>query len=185
MFDIKKHTPIMEHALSGLSYDFTRFEVNDFVQHVANRRQRPIIIRDTPLPLAWYGVWIQEATTDFVFIQVDLHPIQHIHSVLHEVAHMVLEHPGDDLSTILDPQLLAALGFESGSGHLRAAGRPRTLEDQEAELFVYRLQYRVMRANRLKELYGEPTSIEELKPYTRGMDFNRWNGKDDGSGDRP
>lgn len=185
MFEIKTHTPIVEHALSSLGYDFTRFAVNDFLKHVADRRQRPIIVRDTTLPVAWFGMWIQQATTDFVFIQTGLHPVQHIHSVLHEVAHMVLRHRGDDLSTLLDPELLALLGMNGGKGHLRAAGRSRTLEDQEAELFVYRLQYRVMRANRLKELYGAPTSIEELKPYTRGMDFNRWNGKDDESGNRP
>ncbi len=171
VFDIKTHTPIVEHALSSLGYDFTRFEVNDFVQHVADRRQRPILIRETTLPVAWFGMWIQQATTDFVFIQTGLHPVQHIHSVLHEVAHMVLRHSGDDLSTILDPQLLASLGMNGGKGHLRAAGRSRTLKDQEAELFVYRLQNRVMQAERLSELFGDPTSIDELKDYMDGMDF--------------
>ena len=172
MFDVKQHIPAVERALSSIGYDFTRFEVDHFVQTVAKRRKRPIEIATRSMSWGWFGVWMQRDTADYIFVNETVHPVMHIHSLLHEIGHMVLGHHGDDLNTLLDPEMLASLGITNERGHLRASGRPRSPEDSEAELFVFLLQRRVMQARRLSELYGEPTSIEELKPYARGMDFN-------------
>jgi len=47
------------------------------------------------------------------------------------------------------------------------------IEEQEAESFVALIQQRLMKLNRLRELYGEGTSIPALKPYAHGFDFTR------------
>ncbi len=173
MFDIKKHTPIVEHALSGLGYDFTRFEVNGFVQHIAHRRQREIIIQEHALSGAIFGAWYPGETLDFIFLKPAIHPAQSIHSLIHELAHIVLGHRGFDLRDVLGKDSASAFGIQQSGGHLRAPGNFRdTEEDGEAELFAYLLQHRLLEVNRLHELYGALSSIEHLRRYLDSLDFN-------------
>mgnify|MGYP001441000843 CR=1 FL=1 len=173
MFDIQQHLPTVQAALDGLAYDFAQFEITDFVRHIETRRQRPIIIKDDPLTDGWFGAWVPLETADYVFLRPHVHRAHYLHNLLHELAHIVLKHRGIDLREVLDVASLAKLGVTRSGGHLRAPGRFRdTVEDGQAELFVYLLQGYLVQAHRLHELYGAITSIEHLKRYMDGLDLN-------------
>jgi hypothetical protein len=159
----RPHNPV-KVALQELEYDFSSFELEGFIAHISQRRNKPIACEAWTLSPEIFGAWVPTEQRDLVIYNAGLQPVHQIHSILHELAHMVLKHPLIPLADVL-PQL----GFEpSGcnSGHVRMAGEPRVSHnshEQEAEQFVYLIQEKVVKANRLAELTEISTSIQNLR----------------------
>ena len=165
----------VQAVVEGLDYDFDHFEIEDFQRHVARQRSRPLSVRYVPLAPELFGFWYPTATTDYIVVNANLHPAHRIHTLLHEIAHMLLGHRGTDLRKIFGEDLIHHLGELAGEGHLRSAAtidQTSNPQEQEAEEFVLIIRRKVVTAHRLQELYGEPTSIDSLRPYVRGLDFN-------------
>jgi hypothetical protein len=163
----------VQQALDALAYDFSRFELAHFVVHVANLRQKPIQIVRLPLAAALFGVWVPTARQDYIFCNLRLQPIHQTHVILHEIAHMLLNHRRERIDHVLPPDLLRELG-QDAAGRLRVApnaNQRADAEEQESERFVYLIQRQVVRARRLAELTGESSSIPALKPITDAMGF--------------
>ena len=88
---------------------------------------------------------------------------------------MLLGHRGTDLRELLANDITRDLDISSGEGHLRSAMTGSEADDpqeRDAELFVLLIRRKLVTAQRLHELYGEPTSIPAMQPYVRGLDFN-------------
>ncbi|WP_343419781.1 ImmA/IrrE family metallo-endopeptidase [Candidatus Flexifilum breve] len=119
-----------------------------------------------------YGLWVPAPTTDYIFVNTHLLPAHRVHTLLHEIAHLLLNHRGVDIRSVLGEPVWQALGLSSGSGHLRSTALNDSPEDEEAEVFVLLIQQRVARARRLQELYGESTSLPAMRPYVHGLDLN-------------
>lgn len=165
----------VQAVVEGLAYDFDHFEIEDFQRHVAGKRHRPLNVRYVPLPAEIFGFWYSTAHTDYIVVNANLHPAHRIHTLLHELAHMILGHHGMDLTILLDENLVRQLEVISSEGHLRSAAtidQESNPQEQEAEEFVLIIRRKLVTAHRLQELYGEPTSIDTLRPYVRGLDFN-------------
>ena len=164
-------------VIDALGYDFSRFSLEHFLSWVESYRGRTIQVIDIPFSSSLFGFWCPAETQDYIFVQSSLHPTHRIHVVLHETAHMLLGHKGVVLVDVLAPKQLRELSeldsVSSNRDRLRASDvSPRTeTEEREAEYFVASIQQRLLRFNRLQELYGDETSIDELKPYIRGLDF--------------
>lgn len=148
MFDIKSHLPKVQRALDDLGYDFTRFNVGDFVGHIAARQQRDILIHEAELTAPIFGAWMPAEGADYIFLDPRIHPVQYLHTLIHELAHIILGHRGFDLVDILGADVAAALGIRPLSGHLRAPCHIRdNNDDGEAEPFaglhveLYRVTY--------------------------------------------
>jgi hypothetical protein len=165
----------VQAVVEGLGYDFDRFEVEDFQHHIAKRRERPLSIRYVALAPELFGFWYPTANTDYIAVNSNLHPAHRIHTLLHELAHMLLGHRGTDLRKLLGEDIIHQLGIGAGEGHLRSIAtidQANDRQEQEAEEFVLLIRRKLVTAHRLQELYGEPTSIDSLRPYVRGLDFN-------------
>lgn len=152
-------------CIHNLAYDFNHFVLKDFVRYTAVRRGKSIMIRRMPLDPDLFGVWIPTRDVDYVFVNNTLHPTHQIHTVLHELAHILLDHPRRSVEQILPPVLLELLEVESAEGsYARTLLIEDTPEEQEAEDFVFQIQAKVIEANRLHELTAVGSSIETLLP---------------------
>ena len=163
----------VQEALDALGYDFSQFELAHFVSHIVGLRQKPIQIIQLPLTAALFGVWVSAAQQDYIFCNMRLQPIHQTHVILHEIAHMLLNHRRQRIDHVLPLDLLRELG-QDASGRLRVApdrDQRSDAEEQESERFVYLIQRQVVRARRLAELTGESSSIPALKPITDAMGF--------------
>lgn len=162
----------LQAVIERLHYDFTAFDIQHFFQHLQQQRQRRIQVVDFPFTAEIYGLWVPAPTADYIFVNAHLLPAHRVHTLLHEIAHLLLNHRGIDIRSILGEAVWQALGISSDSGHLRASAPSESVEDEEAEIFVLLIQQRVTRARRLQELYGEPTSLVAMRPYVHGLDLN-------------
>ena len=167
--------PSVDAIIESLGYNFNKFDVTDFLHHIATRRSRELSVHTVPLSSQLFGFWYSTADTDFVGINAKLHPAHQIHTLLHEIAHMLLGHRGMDLKKLLGEELFRQLGISANEGHLRSAAvidHSVDLQEQEAEHFVLLIQRKLVTAHRLQELYGDPTSNDMFRPYILGLDFN-------------
>lgn len=163
----------LDKVLDRLNYDFQSFELTHFIQHVAIYRQRRIFVNPLPLELELSAAWVQTQKADYIFYNERAHPVQQTHSILHEVAHMLLEHPSFALDSILPPELLNQMRNEPAHGRCRrfeTVLHDSTIE-REAEALVMRVQQRLVNARRLSELTGPSTSIQELRGWVDAMAF--------------
>ncbi len=92
------------------------FDVHVLCDRLGQRRGRPIVL--VPLALPPHGpcgLWINGQQQDYIVYEQTTSPLHQEHIVLHEVAHLVCEHPGapqvDDahsgrLFTNLDPAMV-------------------------------------------------------------------------------
>lgn len=165
----------VDAVIEALNYNFVEFEMEDFLRHVALRRNRPLRVHTAPLSPDLFGFWYPAQDIDFIAVNANLHPAHQLHTVLHEVAHMLLGHRGMDLRKLLADDLIRQLNIVQAEGHLRAAStidRANSPQEREAEQFVLTIHRKLVNARKLTELFGEPTSNTELRPYVRGLDFN-------------
>ena len=131
--------PTVQAVVEGLGYNFDHFNIEDFQHHVAGRRGRPLEVRYVPLSPELFGFWFPAEHADYVAINAKLHPAHRIHTLLHELAHMLLGHRGRKLGALLDDEIAHELNIPSGEGHLRSAvtiAEPDNFQEREAELFV-------------------------------------------------
>jgi len=164
-----KNMAEIQTVVEALDYDFDRFELNHFLRHIESLRRRQLIVQPFPFTApSLYGMWVRAASADYIFYSRDCHPIHQIHTVLHEVGHMLLGHPCRLLDQELPSGLLASLALPHPAGHLRAApslSLRDTPEEQECELFAGVIQRKVFEKKRLHLLTGQNSSIGALKPY--------------------
>ena len=165
MFRPIRRTPrhdAMQQVLDSLDYDFTQFNVEHFVEHIESLRRKPIQMVAMPLTATLFGMWVPTPSQDYLIYNATLQRVHQIHTILHEIAHMVLNHSLRPLSDVLLPEQLEALSV----GRLRfapTADYSSDPEEQEAEAFVFAIQRQVVTAERLYELTGESSSIPELR----------------------
>lgn len=114
------------------------FDLERFQQRLADQRGRPLHVQDMPSrgPGDPSGLWLGTATRDFVFVDPAARPVHREHIILHELAHMVLDHESD--ATGLDESLVALLPSFDPSTIKTMLGRTRysATEEQEAELLA-------------------------------------------------
>jgi hypothetical protein len=163
----------VEVVLENLEYDFTQFELTDFIAHIERLNRREIILQALPHTGRVNAMWVRTKTADFILYDGDIHSIYNTHLILHELAHIVLGHSGLSMEAVLSPELLAELPAQ---GLCRKVGLvcPPGQEEQEkeAEAFVFLVQKRLVAANRLSALLSQSTSIGPLRDWVASMAFN-------------
>jgi hypothetical protein len=159
-------------AIRQLDYDFRHFTLDHFIAHLIQYRQRDIILTAFPFGQGFYGAWLKQETADYVFYNAAAHPVHQVHSILHELGHIVLGHQGVSLEHALPPALLAALNQRRVVGRLRQVGIQHSPEDHEAEVFVRLAQQEIMFANRLEQLTARTSSIDALEQFTRSLGYH-------------
>ncbi|MDX2137271.1 MAG: hypothetical protein SF123_04190 [Chloroflexota bacterium] len=170
----KASSDVVRDVLDALQYDFNEFELTHFANHIADHRRKPIAIISLAMTSTLHGIWIPAQTHDYIFCNALLQPVHRTHVVLHELAHLMLGHGLQPIREVLPPSLIQELGGENTLGRLRAAPTNDAHaddEERESERFVYLIQRKLVRVNRLAELTRESSSIPGLKPITDAMGY--------------
>jgi hypothetical protein len=112
--------------------------VEEFLAGISEARGRPITVVEAPLPTRKVcGLWIGTDSADTIVISDRLRGVQRDHVVMHEVAHVVLEHHGvnrDIAESIVSGGMVTSL---NPSAVRRVLGRSRRYGDtqeRQAEL---------------------------------------------------
>lgn len=161
-------------VIQQLKYDFRRFELDHFLDHIQRLRKRQLILMPAVLKHEIVAIWVYTDKADYIFFKSSDHVIHQTHNILHEVAHMMLDHTRIPLEDVLTPELFNQLFSEQITGRPRRITREPSndIEEQEAETFVCIIQEKVMAANRMDQLLDKASSISELNSYVEGMGFN-------------
>lgn len=162
---------IMLEVINQLGYDFKKFDLQNFIDHIQHRRQRDIILVPAVFGYELSAVWVRAETADYAFYNTTHHPIHQTHSILHELAHITLEHSCVPIDDILPAELLAELDISNPIGRPRIATPlfKDSEEERAAEEFVYVIQQQVINANRLEQLIEQGSSNKILNKYVSGM----------------
>jgi hypothetical protein len=170
-------------ALEDLQYDFRNFELTHFLKHIARLRKRDIICKGMEFQDNLFGLWIPAETADYIAYNNDCYTLHRMHIILHEVAHMLLNHKPHQLAEALDDSIadwIAQSSTQDSTNSPIKAYLPRTVSGQyirsdqqeaEAEDFVTLIQNRVILANRFRYLVNASSSIENLRIFIDGLGF--------------
>lgn len=171
----------VQKILAEIGYDPKQFSLDGFIAQVETFRARRMVIVPYAFTPGVSGLWFPGRLMDFVVYREDAGPWYRMHIILHEIAHMLLQHPLHRVDTLLTPEL-AALLPKPLEGHLLARSVDRLYNDieREAELFVHLLQKPLVYAERMKYLTTGLTTIPELEPFVYGLPFEdpRWKDRD-------
>jgi hypothetical protein len=155
----------MNDIVDALVYDFTHFNLPDFINTLQHQRQRRIQVTGWSLTDDLFGVWIPATSADYIFYNQTRHPVHQTHTVLHLLAHLVLDHPPYPLTAV--PALTVDV---PNAGRLYAAF-PDNDDTQAADAnrFAAVVQQRVLTARRFDELYRGRSSVPSFRPYVDGL----------------
>lgn len=130
---------VAELGLGGV-FDTTRL-----AQLVAAKRVRPVEMQPYPEKVVQdarqkgetlpYGMWINNASTDYVFYHTDTTPTHQEHIKLHELGHMFCGHKGPQLPEHETDE--PELGPEAMARAIKRADGFETEQENAAELFAY------------------------------------------------
>lgn len=161
----------IQQAVANLEYDFTRFRLLDFISHLAGFIRRPIETKAFHFSPGLFGFWIPTPNVHYIGYGDNLHSTHKVHTVLHELGHIVLRHKPKPIDEVLPRELSTLLSDES------LLGLPRLAEDWrddpqeiECERFAFVIQQQLVKVRRLKELTGK-SSFEALDRYIEAMGY--------------
>ena len=138
----------LSQVLNEWDYDFSTFEVSDFVAWVESRRGRPILVRPMSLPPNLFGAWIEGDKADHIFYEAEPPDVHTVHNVLHELSHILLGHRTVHISRDLSEHLHTGSELDQSeaqpvlNGLFRSIRYPDEQED-EAETLSSLIQQRV------------------------------------------
>ena len=89
-------------ALERLDFNFASFSIEKLVPRVERFTGRRLHLAGRPLPQTVDGLWLTdpERGQDFVIFNNDLPPRRQLHAQLHEIAHILLDHPTATVGSI-------------------------------------------------------------------------------------
>ncbi|MEU8032769.1 hypothetical protein [Streptomyces sp. NPDC049099] len=137
------------------------FSIESFCRHLSAQRQRPLYLhplRAQEAPEGACGMWLATATDDHVFYERRTAPLHQDHIVLHEIAHMLLEHGAQPSGTDLadHPHVRALLPDLDPHLVRRLIGRTNytRVEELEAEMLAT-----LMRTRHSEPLRSRPGDV--------------------------
>jgi len=152
----------MKALLTELDYDFSRFTLDGFARWLAKRRGQPIVFVPWEMPPSLFGAWIASDGRDYIFFDRDTQPIHQTHIKLHEMAHILCDHPtarveSEQALLVADPTVSKAL--------LRSTHSDQ--EEQEAETLATLIQEQILRhAARQRDIDGVSWDRDFAKSFS-------------------
>lgn len=127
------------------------FDIHAFCDQIAAKRRRPI--RSYPMDSgpSPCGLWVATESTDYIFYEASTSPLHRDHIILHELSHLLCDHPpahalDAELAHQLFPDLNASL-----VQRVLARSAYSASEEREAELLASLIWERVDRSVRPAE----------------------------------
>jgi hypothetical protein len=141
----------------------TPFDVDDFCGQLGEQRGRPIHRMPMDLPTnSPCGLLVSTQDSDFVVYEQRTTPPHQVHIVLHELAHLLLQHEAqpvvsEDASRLLLPDLDPAL-----VRHLLGRSTYSVLEEREAELVASLIHEQVLPWGPVEETWTVPPDARDV-----------------------
>ena len=133
----------IEDAIDLLGYNPLEFTVEHYIQHLRSHLHRDIDLVPMAFSASLSGAYLCKGTRDHIFYNSNNHPIIQHHTIVHESAHIILNHQGYSIRANAIFEDLQYL-LQELVGHLRVRD-PRldalqetdtVTEETEAELFA-------------------------------------------------
>ncbi|NKQ35712.1 MAG: hypothetical protein HF973_08870 [Chloroflexi bacterium] len=162
----------METRLAELNFDFNGFTMERFVAHIQRIKNREILFVGWPMPPNMYGAWISDAEEprEFVFYDETLPPLQKIHTQLHELAHIISDHPTKRLSRAEMEDILRRARQEPDILQEVLLRAPDTAQyEDEAETLAALIQKQVIRHQRLQQLTVTVSSDADVVDHFKAL----------------
>jgi hypothetical protein len=162
----------MKALLDSLDYDFSRFTMDDFIDWVQAYKGRRISFIPWDMPPGMFGVWMSDAdeAVEHVFIDKNTPPLHKVHIQLHELGHIVCDHPTARL-TKAEMQTLLLQAVENPdilSEVLLRAPAKKEME-QEAEMLAALIQHQVIAHKRMQQLSIAASSNESVIDHLESL----------------
>jgi hypothetical protein len=159
----------LSQVFKKLDYDYSVFTLPDFTDHVAGFVRKEILLIPRTLEKTLSGIWVHKQTGHYVFYNNQLHIILQVHAILHEMAHIILEHKPKPVEHYLTDDILKEYNLTHPIGKARTnpQGKANDIEEQEAEEFVFLVQHQLMQLNRSSELFGDNQMPTGLRQFTQ------------------
>ncbi|MCA9881431.1 MAG: ImmA/IrrE family metallo-endopeptidase [Anaerolineae bacterium] len=143
----------IEDAIDHLGYNPLEFAVEHYIQYLRSHLRRDIDLVPMEFSTSLSGAYLRKGSRDHIFYNSTKHPVIQKHTVVHESAHIILNHHGYSIRANAISEDLQYLLVEL-VGHLRVRD-PRLddlqetdtgTEELEAELFAQLFLTRVNEA---------------------------------------
>ena len=155
----------MKALLTELDYDFSRFTLDGFARWLAKRRGRPIVFVPWEMPPNLSGAWVASDGQDYIFFDQDTQPIHQTHIKLHEMAHILCDHP----TVRVEPEqaLFHPTVADSSVSKALLRSTHSDQEEQEAETLATLIQEQILRhAARQREMDGVSWDRDFAKSFS-------------------
>ena len=140
----------MKALLTELDYDFSRFTLDGFARWLAKRRGRPIVFVPWEMPPNLSGAWVASDGQDYIFFDQDTQPIHQMHIKLHEMAHMLCDHPTVRVES--EQALFHPTVADSSVSKVLLRSTRSDQEELEAETLATLIQEQILRHARQDEI---------------------------------
>lgn len=159
----------LNQVFEKLDYDYSTFTLPDFTDQIAGFVRKEILLIPRMLEKTLSGIWVHQQTAHYVFYNNQLHIILQFHAILHEMAHIILEHKPKPVDHYLNDDILKEYNLTNPVGKARTnpQGNVGDDEEQEAEEFVFLIQNKLMHLNRSSELFGDNQIPTGLRQFTK------------------
>ena len=92
---------IVQKIVDEMDYDFSQFSMAGFVAWVAQKHGKPIRLESYPdLPVGISGLWLSTPSEEVICHQDNLPPLREMVTLLHELAHIYLQHSTCDITNL-------------------------------------------------------------------------------------
>jgi hypothetical protein len=162
--------------VAALNYDFRNYELHHFIEFLNAHRKRPILLRLYPTHLN-LGLWVPGAKIEYILIpqNAHIHPVHQEHIALHEIAHILLEHPTKPVDQLSETPLAGLEDVPHGvlNGAL-ARMRDNLLDEPievEAEYMATLIKKRSINARHRYTWNGQLSSISGMDAIAENLQF--------------
>ena len=166
----------IKKCVAALHYDFRNFALEHFIDYLNANRQRPI--RLTPFPTHLnIGMWARGQRIDYaLFAQnAHIHPVLQEHIALHEIAHILLDHPTKTVDELTETERahvahLPATAFTGVLMRLHDSPLDTPIEI-EAEYMATLVKQRIIDARHRYTWNGQLSSINGMDAIAENLQF--------------
>lgn len=164
----------MKAVLAELGYDFRQFTMDHFVAWVQERKRREIQFIPWHMPPGMFGLWMSDAEDPYehVFFDSAAPPLHQVHIQLHELAHIICDHPTARLTQAEMEDLLrrAVSNPEILNEVLLRAPNQAEME-KEAETLAALIQEQVIHHEHLQQLSVVVSSDKNVVAHLKALEL--------------
>jgi hypothetical protein len=164
----------MKALLTELDFDFREFTMDRFVAWVQERKGREIRFIPWQMPPGMFGLWMSDAEDpcEHVFFDSVAPPLHQVHIQLHELAHIICDHPTARLTHIeMEDLLLRAVRDPEILNEVLLRAPNKAELEKEAETLAALIQEQVIHHEHLQQLSVAVSSDKAVVVHFKALEL--------------